>query len=369
LNQVDRDGGYTGWTPADFTAALRSAAARAQWEGPLYACLDHGGPWLKDSHTTSGLTFEETFAEVKASITACLAAGYELLHVDPTVDRRLPPGVPPAVEDVVSRTVALMAHAENERQRMGLPPVVYEVGTEEVHGGLVDFDRFQGYLGLLKEKLVDAGLAHAWPGFIVAQVGTDLHTTSFDRAVAKRVVDLAAGYGSLVKGHYTDWVDCPEAYPLVGMGGANVGPEFTAAEYLALRELAMKEKALVFPALDGRGSLGLRLDGLAQEGLSDFMAVLTHAVVASGRWKKWLLPDEIGLDFSRLRADRQEWLAQTGARYVWTEASVVAARENLYRHLQPFFPDPHAYVVDAIAASIDRYINRFNLFNLLDRIG
>jgi hypothetical protein len=75
-------------------------------------------------------------------------------------------------------------------------------------------------------------------------VGTDLHTTSFDPAAARRLYATLAPLGSLAKGHYTDWVENPEAYPASGMGGANVGPEFTLEEYLALRDLEDREAAL-----------------------------------------------------------------------------------------------------------------------------
>jgi D-tagatose-1,6-bisphosphate aldolase subunit GatZ/KbaZ len=373
LNQVDRDGGYTLWTPSSFSAALKACASQYHWDGPLVACLDHGGPWLKDRHTLDGLSFEQTMAEVKLSLSACLEAGYELLHIDPTVDRRLLPGTPPEVDAVVSRTVELIAYAEAERQRMGLPLVVYEVGTEEVQGGLVDFDRFQRFLSLLRDQLNGHGLKDAWPGFIVAQVGTHLHTTSFDFEVAKKLSNLVTGFGSLVKGHYTDWVDRAEAYPLAGLGGANVGPEFTSAEYLALKELEMKEKALSMPLtsaarhpIQGEGQYQPEFTTLNR---SEFMAILTQAVVSSDRWKKWLQPGEKDVSFPELNPSRQEWLVQTGARYVWTEPSVVAAREKLYTNLQPVYVNPHSYVVDRIADSIDHYINRFNLFDFNRRLG
>jgi tagatose-1,6-bisphosphate aldolase non-catalytic subunit AgaZ/GatZ len=76
LNQVDRDGGYTGWTPRAFVARMRELAARHGCSAPLYPCLDHGGPWLKDVHTRDRLSLAETMAEVKATLTACLEAGY-----------------------------------------------------------------------------------------------------------------------------------------------------------------------------------------------------------------------------------------------------------------------------------------------------
>lgn len=358
LNQVDLDGGYTGWTPDQFTQQMRGFAAKHGWQGPLYPCLDHGGPWLKDRHTVDGLTLAATLQAVKGSITACIAAGYQLLHIDPTVDRTLPPGVPVPIDRVVARTVELILHAEAERARLGAPPIAYEVGTEEVHGGLVDLVSFQRFLHGLHQGLASHDKLDAWPCFIVGKVGTDLHTTSFDPQVAERLFSEVAPYRSLIKGHYTDWVENPEAYPASGMGGANVGPEFTAEEYLALADLAAKEEAL--------------LVSRPEPAPSHFLRALEQAVDESGRWRKWLQPDEQSLAFDQLTPARRAWLVQTGARYVWTAPNVLAAREHLYRNLSLVLPDPHQAVVERIALSMDKYIRAFNLFDanrLLDLVA
>ncbi|HUV91049.1 MAG TPA: class II D-tagatose-bisphosphate aldolase, non-catalytic subunit [Anaerolineae bacterium] len=343
LNQVDRDGGYTGWTPRAFVARMRELATRHGCSAPLYPCLDHGGPWLKDVHTRDRLSLAETLAEVKATLTACLEAGYALLHVDPTVDRTLAPNQPPPIDVVVERTVELIAHAETERMRLGLPPVSYEVGTEEVHGGLVDWDNFDRFLTGLQARLEAAGLAHAWPCFIVGKVGTDLHTTTFDPQSARRLYERVAPLGSLVKGHYTDWVANPADYPATGMGGANVGPEFTATELAALHELCARES------------------NLPGQSPSGFQEALRTAVLDSNRWQKWLLPDEVGRGFDELVPARQEWLVATGARYMWTDPRVMAARQRLYDHLRSELPDPHGFVVERIAQNVQVYVDAFNL--------
>ena len=54
---------------------------------------------------------------------------------------------------------------------------------------------------------------------------------------------------------------------------------------------------------------------------------------------------------------------QTSARYIWTDAQVQAARQQLYINLAPIFPDPHQSVVRRIALAIDAYVNAFGLFN------
>jgi D-tagatose-1,6-bisphosphate aldolase subunit GatZ/KbaZ len=356
LNQVDRDGGYTGWTAARFVEQIKAFAHKYAWEGPLYPCLDHGGPWLKDLHALQGLSLQETMDEVKQSLAACLEAGYQLLHVDPTVDRTLPAGETIAIRTVVARTVELIEYAERERERLGLPPVSYEVGTEEVHGGLVDYDNFRAFIEGLRKGLAERGLHYAWPCFIVGKVGTDLHTTYFDPEAARRLFAIVSPLGSLIKGHYTDWVSNPSEYPVSGMGGANVGPEFTAEEYLALADLCAREE-----------DRSRRVDEL-----SHVMTVLEQAVYDSGRWQKWLQPDERSGDLSdprqiwdALSPERRSWLTQTGARYIWTVPSVLAARQTLYRNLSAVIFDPHQIVVDRIARSIEKYVVAFHLFDSL----
>jgi D-tagatose-1,6-bisphosphate aldolase subunit GatZ/KbaZ len=350
LNQVDRDGGYTGWTPKEYVARMGKLAEKHGCDPPLYPCLDHGGPWLKDAHAQAKLALAEAMDEVRRSITACLEAGYALLHVDPTVD--LGPK-PLDVRIVVKRTVELMEHAEAERKRLGIGPVAYEVGTEEVAGGLANMESFETFVRMLRVALEEKGLMQAWPAFVVGKVGTDLHTTLFDPEVAKKLRTITAPHGSLVKGHYTDWVDNPEAYPTSGMGGANVGPEFTAEEAEALRALCDYEMALA------------RSESFTP---SKFFEALADTVVGSGRWRKWLQPDEPEV-FEKLSANRRQWLVTSGARYVWTQPQVVESRSRLYENLTPVMGDPHGWVVARIAASIEKYVRAFNLFGSAKLLG
>jgi hypothetical protein len=158
----------------------------------------------------------------------------------------------------------------------------------------------------------------------------------------------------LVKGHFTDWVANPEAYPATGMGAANVGPEFTAEEFTALGELEEQERESTKKS---------------EASLSDFMGTLQKAVVESGRWKKWLLSGEEGQPFNELSAERKDWLLKTGSRYIWTNKEVVAARIRLYHNLKEKMVDPNGYVVEKITQSVEKYIKAFNLQNSVKTLG
>jgi D-tagatose-1,6-bisphosphate aldolase subunit GatZ/KbaZ len=137
------------------------------------------------------------------------------------------------------------------------------------------------------------------------------------------------------------------------MGGANVGPEFTAEEAEALRALCDYEAALA------------RSKSLTP---SRFFEALADAVVRSGRWRKWLQPDEPEV-FETLGAERRQWLVTSGARYVWTHPQVVESRSRLYENLTPVMGDPHGWVVGRIAASIEKYVRAFNLFGSAELLG
>ena len=347
LNQVDNDGGYTGWTPGDMVDFIRRYSEKIELQSPVMPCLDHGGPWLKDSHTRDGLSYEETMAEVKKSLIACIDAGYDLFHIDPTVDRTIPGDDPIPINLVAERTLELIIHSENYRKSKGLPKIAYEVGTEEVHGGLANKDNFSTFLSLLDDGLKKNELEHAWPCFVVGKVGTDLHTTYFEPAMARDLSDQSITYGALIKGHYSDNVDNPEDYPLSGMGGANVGPEFTEEEFNALMDLVKLEKKV------GKDS------GLYE--------ALENAVISSNRWQKWLQKDELNLDFHNLKKNRKEWLMRTCCRYIWTHSEVVFNRQKLYDNLQDY-RNADEYVKWVIKKSILKYFHYFNLINFNDKV-
>lgn len=345
LNQVDLDGGYTDWTPAGFVAFLDDEVTRIDATVPVLVGLDHGGPWTKDDHRRDGYSLDETTESVRDSLSACIDAGYDLLHIDATIDPNAEGEV--EIEIVVERTVALIAFAEAYRLRSGRPPIAYEVGTEEVHGGTGDVLRLRELVRELRATLVGQGLAQAWPAFFVGRVGTDLHTSHFDPRAAVELGEIVRPLGSVVKGHYTDYVDNPADYPRSRVGGANVGPEFADVEVRALEKLAAVER-----------DMGMD---------SGFIGVLQAAVVGSGRWRKWLSVEERAFEFVALPAERRGWLMRTGSRYVWRNPPVVEARRRLYENVSDRV-DPDTFVVGEIERRIEQYMRAFNLVGFADTV-
>jgi tagatose-1,6-bisphosphate aldolase non-catalytic subunit AgaZ/GatZ len=348
LNQVDRDGGYTGWTPDALAAFVAEEAERLDIEVPVFLGLDHGGPWAKDAHVSqppSGLDAATAMTEAKRSVAACIEAGYDLLHLDPAAG---PPDAdtPLPIDTLIDRTITLLHHAESVRRTQDRAPIAYEVGTDEARGGLQRADRMRTFLRRLHATLDDRDLPN--PSFVVGDLGTTLDSGHFDADRARRLVTAASDeMNALVKGHYTDDVDTPSAYPLSGVGGANVGPGLSAVEAEAVRDLAALEARL------GRDS-----------GVTD---TLRTAVVESERWTKWLHPAEQGCAFEDLPDDRQHWLVNTGSRYVWSAPAVEAARARLYKNVAPY-RDAEAFVQWRLKGAILHYMHAFNLTGLTDRL-
>lgn len=350
LNQVDIDGGYTGWTQEDLVRKIKEQSYSIGYNGPTIVAVDHGGPWLKDIQTIEKWNLDESMSWIKKSFEAALLAGYDLLHIDPTVDIF---SGQIKIETVVERTIELISHVEKFRKSKKMKSVSYEVGTEEVHGGLADVTVFKKFLELLKDGLQKMCLDYVWPSFIVGKVGTDLHTSTFNPAVAKKIVEIAKDYNSCIKGHYTDFVSNPEDYPKSGMGAANVGPEFTILEYDGLSELcAIEDKLYKENKVAGK---------------SNFIKILEEAVLKSGRWKKWLQNDE--KDFKSLNKKRKEWIVKASCRYVWALPEVRCVQNKLYRNLELNGIDAENWVIMKIEESMDKYFRAFNLININEKLN
>ncbi|HHS95531.1 MAG TPA: hypothetical protein ENJ45_02995, partial [Phaeodactylibacter sp.] len=85
LNQVDIDRGYTQMNQKEFVTTIRNEARKINYTGPVIIAVDHGGPWLKDIHKKENWTYEKSMNWVKKSFEASVEAGYDMIHVDPTI--------------------------------------------------------------------------------------------------------------------------------------------------------------------------------------------------------------------------------------------------------------------------------------------
>jgi len=373
-NQVDAaafGGGYVeGWTQSSFAADIRRLAQEVGFDGLLYICRDHGGPWHRDEELRAKLPLDEAMASAIQSYQSDVEAGFNLLHIDPTRD----PSGAVSLDAVTERSLALVKAIESARkecrlpltrpsrvpERRTAPPVSYEIGTEETSGGLTADADFRSFISGLLARLSAQALPR--PAFIVGQTGTLVRMRenigSFDGATAQRLAAIAREHRLGFKEHNADYVayDLLAAHPQLGITAANVAPEMGAAETQALLALADREAA----AISRNPAAGVAPSG--------FRRTVEDKVLASGRWVKWLLPADKGTTETDLRADdaRRGVVALACGHYVFTDPDVQMARRQLYANARALHiaADPEREVLDAVKASIARYVQAFRLDGL-----
>jgi D-tagatose-1,6-bisphosphate aldolase subunit GatZ/KbaZ len=359
-NQVDSaafGGGYAeGWTQSTFVADIRRLVDEVGFDGLLYICRDHGGPWHRDEELRARLPLDEAMASALQSYQGDLEAGFNVLHIDPTRD----PSGAVSLAAVSERSLALVRAMERTRKERGLAPVTYEIGTEETSGGLTADADFEGFISGLLGALSAEGLPQ--PAFMVGQTGTLVRMQenigTFDDGTARRLAGIARKHQLGFKEHNADYVDGEilAAHPALGITAANVAPEMGAAETRALFALADREADAIRAKKPAKGAP------------SDLRRIVEEKVLASGRWTKWLRPADKGTTEADLRADagRREAVAVVCGHYVFTDPDVQAARRRLYANARELgiAPDPEREVLDALKAGITRYVEAFRLAGL-----
>ncbi len=342
-NQANQEGGYTGLTPADFAAQVRTLAAAAGLpRDRLVIGGDHLGPYpWRDEPADAAM------AKARALVRDCVLAGYTKVHLDPSMplggDAR-----PLDEATALARTVELCRVAEEAHEQLaaGSPGPVYVVGTEvprpggEHAGGQgpapTRADDVRRFLARAAEAFAAAGLEDAWRRVVavVAQPGVEFGTWAVHRYDAGRARDLPAALdgtpGLVYEAHSTDYQDDDALHALVRDRFAllKVGPALTFAFREALFALEAVEARLARP--DDRPSR-----------LRETLDAAMRADPA--HWRDYYRGDEAEVARARLfsLSDR--------CRYYWPRPEVQGALRRLLRNLaarpvplaRPRAPYPH----------------------------
>ncbi len=122
-NQVNQHGGYTGMTPADFIAFVKSMA---QSEGVAEAQLLFGGDHLGPV-AWKHLTAEQAMAEAEAMVRAYVEAGFCKIHLDASMACHQEQT--PLADEVIAARAARLCRAAEAAKAPG-QQLCYVIGTE-----------------------------------------------------------------------------------------------------------------------------------------------------------------------------------------------------------------------------------------------
>ena len=316
-------------------------------------------PWQRDNERNAHLPEDEAMRLGKESYLADLLAGFDLLHIDPTKD----PYVVGKVIDMgvnIHRTVELIAYVEGERKVRNLPPISYEVGTEETNGGLTSPENYAKFIERLHKELDTKGLPH--PSFIVGNTGTLTRLTEnvghIDPKACKDLAAVARKFGVGLKEHNGDYLN--EAvlleHPALGVTAMNVAPEFGTVETRAYLELIKTEENLVMQGLITKPS------GLRQ--------ALEKGAVESGRWKKWMTNGKDKLTPAEIFKDTAltKLIVEISGHYTFNMPTVQEGIQTLYANLAQEGIEGEQYVIYKLQESLNRYVECFRMAGLTSRL-
>ncbi|CZR95462.1 MULTISPECIES: class II D-tagatose-bisphosphate aldolase non-catalytic subunit [Clostridioides] len=362
-NQVDADelgGGYVnGWNQKTFTKDIKQIADKVGFDGLYYLCRDHGGPWQRDKERNDHLHVDKAMELGKKSYLADIEAGFDLLMIDPTKDPFEMGKVIP-LDIVLERTVELIEYCENERKRLNMPEIGYEVGTEETNGGLTSTDTYETFITKLKVELEKRDLP--MPTFIVGQTGTLTRKTeqvgTFNFKNAYDLAQMAKKYGVGLKEHNGDYLDDVTLLEHIPSQiiATNVAPQYGTEETRAYLKLAEVERKL-------------KEEGLIEK-TSNIRDVLLVDAIECGRWRKWVMGEQKDLTIEEIFKDEvlSNEILDIAGHYTFNNDSVKREIEVLYSNLSKNNIDGQRFVVDHIKRPLREYAECYNLKGVTTRI-
>ncbi len=249
-NQVNQFGGYTGLTPQDFRAQVRSIAQQVGF--PTDRILlggDHLGPY-----PWRNLPAAQAMTNAREMVRAFAGAGYGKIHLDASMPCA---GDPSTLPDhvIAQRAADLCRVAESTDPSGGL---TYVIGTEvPTPGGAVDAMKLSATtpgaaeeaLRFHRQEFLALGLDRAWPRVValVVQPGVEFSDESVEDYDPATAVPLSAwlrqNSGIVFEAHSTDYQRREALAALVRDGFAilKVGPALSYAMRQALFALARIE--------------------------------------------------------------------------------------------------------------------------------
>ncbi|MEL4483064.1 class II D-tagatose-bisphosphate aldolase, non-catalytic subunit [Shewanella algae] len=243
-NQVNQHGGYTGMTPADFIAFVKSLA---QSEGVAEAQLLFGGDHLGPV-AWKHLTAEQAMAEAEAMVRAYVEAGFCKIHLDASMACHQEQT--PLADEVIAARAARLCRAAEAAKAPG-QQLCYVIGTEvPAPGGVSSLEEglqitpvaaIKHTISAHKQAFAAEGLGEeVWQRVIalVVQPGVEFGNAGvhqYDDALTKEQSRFIREQPNLVfEAHSTDY-QLPEHYAQLVAGHfaiLKVGPQLT----FALRE-------------------------------------------------------------------------------------------------------------------------------------
>ena len=337
VDSVDFGGGYTNnWDTETFAKYVR----KKDIGNYVLLCRDHGGPWQNEKEVDTKLDLEAAMDSAKKSFQCDIEAGFDILHIDPSIDIF----GSPSPNQILSRAFELFGFCNETASSLG-KELKYEVGTEEQTGGSHTLEELSENLNSISNFCSNNNIK--FPTFVVCQAGTKVMETRnigsfnsltniekgvFDILQIPQIVNMCNKFSTMMKVHNADYLpnEALSLYPRLGVHAINVAPEFGVVESRALLSL-------------------LRMNSL--DLYADSFLELAYV---SNKWKKWML--------TNTDANMEERAIIAG-HYVFSSEAFLQLYSSASKDLKIKGIDLQASLKHKVKESILNYLKNLNMLN------
>jgi hypothetical protein len=337
IESREMGGGYVNnWSTEEFAEYV----IRADKRGKVVLCRDHGGPWQNPKEVSGRYSLRTAMESAKRSYEADIRAGFQIIHIDPSIDIHAPLSVSETLDRIYELYEFCWSTATSLRK-----DIIFEIGTDEQHQSSSSIEELRFVLSDVV-RFCDKN-RFPKPAFVVVQTGTRVMETrnigSFDspfriagelpaEVQVPRMLDVCKEYGVYMKVHNTDYLsdESLKWYPRLGIHSANIAPEFGVVETRALIQL-LKDNAL---ETELKGFLDL--------------------AYTSRKWEKWMCPDTQASDLDR---------AVIAGHYVFAHPQCAEIKASAQKTLGSRV-DIDACLKESVKNSIRRYLSCFKMMDV-----
>ena len=336
--QIDSEqfnGGYVNnWTTSKFATYVRNKDKNTN----IILSRDHGGPWQNNEEKKQNMSLDLAMKSAKESYKADIDAGFEILHIDTSIDIHKTT----SQNEVLERLFELYEYCWSYALDKG-KEIIFEIGTEEQSGSTNTPDELDFTLSSM-EKFCKKNKFPS-PTFVVIQTGTRVmemrNVGSFDSPLrifneipseiqVPKMIEICKKYNIFMKEHNTDYLSdiALSWHPRLGIHAANVAPEFGVAET--------------------RAFLKIMEDNNLRSQADKFLELAYN----SKKWDKWMLPNTTASDRDR---------SIISGHYIFSTPECLELKKEVSQHLKNKRIDLDSYLYDQVKKSIFRYLDCFRL--------
>ena len=332
--QIDSEqfgGGYVeNWTTEQFADYVIYKDTQKN----IILARDHGGPWQNELEISNKLNLNDAMQSAKESYRADIDAGFQMLHIDPSVDIHANPNIDQVLERVYELYEFCWTYSQQKKQ-----DVIFEIGTEEQKGSNNTQEELEYTLECMRKFCKSNKLPY--PSFIVIQAGTRVmemrNVGSFDSPIRvanelppeiqiPKMISICNHYRIFMKEHNADYLstDSLKWQPRLGIHAANIAPEFGVAESKAFIDLMENSNQNIL--------------------LEEFLRISYD----SKKWEKWMIKATSASDKDR---------AIISGHYIFSTAECLELKNQARFHIK----DLDTQLKNKVKESIFRYMKAFNL--------